>query len=93
MAERLPALAALEGDEQAAAVQACWRSLPPDQLLLVNKLLSGGFRVGVSTGLVTRALARSAALDEALVAHRLMGGLTPSAESFQRLTARGRPWG
>ena len=87
MAERLPALAALEGDEQAAAVQACWRSLPPDQLLLVNKLLSGGFRVGVSTGLVTRALARSAALDEALVAHRLMGGLTPSAESFQRLTA------
>ena len=87
MDERLPALAALQGDEQAEAVQACWRSLPADQLLLVNKLLSGGFRVGVSTGLVTRALARSAELDESLVAHRLMGGFSPSAEAFTALTA------
>jgi DNA ligase-1 len=53
----------------------------------VNKLLSGGFRVGVSTGLVTRALAQSAELDEALVAHRLMGGFTPSAAAFAELTA------
>ena len=87
MEEHLPRLAALQGEAQAEAVQACWRSLPPDQLLLVNKLLSGGFRVGVSTGLVTRALARSAALDEALVAHRLMGGFTPSAAAFAELTA------
>jgi DNA ligase-1 len=87
MGERLPALAALQGEEQTTAVQACWSSLLPDQLLLVNKLLSGGFRVGVSTGLVTRALARSAGLDEALVAHRLMGGFTPSAEAFAALTA------
>ena len=87
MEERLPALAKLQGEEQATAVQACWRGLPGDQLLLVNKLLSGGFRIGVSTGLVTRALARSADLDEALVAHRLMGGFTPGAESFAALTA------
>ena len=86
MGERLPALAALQGEEQTTAVQACWSSLPADQLLLVNKLLSGGFRVGVSTGLVTRAVARSAGLDEALVAHRLMGGFTPSAETFAALT-------
>ena len=87
MDERLPQLAALDGEKQIEAVQACWRSLPPDQLLLVNKLLSGGFRVGVSTGLVTRALAQSAELDEALVAHRLMGGFTPSAAAFAELTA------
>ena len=87
MEEHLPRLAALQGEAQAEAVQACWRSLPAEQLLLVNKLLSGGFRVGVSTGLVTRALARSAALDEALVAHRLMGGFRPSAAAFAELTA------
>jgi len=84
---RLPQLASLEGEEQAEAVQACWRSLPADHLLLLNKLLSGGFRVGVSTGLVTRALAQSADLDEALVAHRLMGGFTPSGAAFAELTA------
>jgi len=68
-------------------VRQCWRSVPREWLLLVNKLLSGGFRVGVSTGLVTRALARSADLDEALVAHRLMGGFEPSAERFRALLA------
>ena len=87
MDAHLPRLAALQGEAQAEAVQTCWRNLPADQLLLVNKLLSGGFRVGVSTGLVTRALARSAGLDEALVAHRLMGGFTPSASAFAELTA------
>ena len=85
MEQRLPQLAALQGEAQAEAVRACWAALDPGQLLLVNKLLSGGFRVGVSTGLVTRALARSAGLEEALLAHRLMGGFTPGAEAFQAL--------
>ena len=85
MEQRLPRLAALQGEEQAAAVGDCWAALPADDLLLVNKLLTGGFRVGVSTGLVTRALARSAELEEALLAHRLMGGFEPSAEAFSTL--------
>ena len=87
MAERLPQLAALESSAQAEAVRNCWATLAAGELLLVNKLLSGGFRVGVSTGLVTRGLARSAGLDEALLAHRLMGGFEPSAAAFQGLIA------
>ncbi|QCH13895.1 ATP-dependent DNA ligase [Synechococcus sp. CB0101] len=87
MGSTLPALASLQGEEQDAAVETCWRELEGDHLLLVNKLLSGGFRVGVSTGLVTRALARSAGLEEALVAHRLMGGFEPSATSYTSLIA------
>ena len=82
-----PQLAALQGEEQAQAVRACWASCPPELLLLVNKLLSGGFRVGVSTGLVTRAVARSAGLEEAVLAHRLMGGFAPSAEAWRTLVA------
>jgi DNA ligase-1 len=87
MEQRLPQLAALQGEAQAQAVRACWASCPPELLLLVNKLLSGGFRVGVSTGLVTRAVARSAALEEAVLAHRLMGGFVPSAEAWNTLVA------
>ncbi len=87
MEERLPKLAALQGEEQATAIVECWASIPEPHLLLLNKLLSGGFRVGVSTGLVTRALANSAELDESLLAHRLMGGFTPSSESFAALLA------
>ncbi|MBU6354463.1 MAG: ATP-dependent DNA ligase, partial [Cyanobacteria bacterium REEB498] len=90
MEQRLPQLAALQGAEQAEAVRACWASCPPEQLLLVNKLLSGGFRVGVSTGLVTRGLARSAGLEEAVLAHRLMGGFEPSAAALEQLLAPGQ---
>ena len=42
MGSTLPVLASLQGEEQAAAVEACWRGLEGDHLLLVNKLLSGG---------------------------------------------------
>ena len=89
MEQRLPQLAALQGQDQAEAVRACWTALPLEHLLLVNKLLSGGFRVGVSTGLVTRAVARSAGLEEAVLAHRLMGGFEPSAAAFSQLQAPG----
>jgi DNA ligase-1 len=89
MEQRLPQLASLEGADQAEAVRACWAALPLEHLLLVNKLLSGGFRVEVSTGLVTRAVARSAGLGEAVLAHRLMGGFEPSAAAFTQLLAPG----
>lgn len=85
MAERLPALAALDGEAQAQAVLQIWASLPPPQVFVFNKLLSGGFRVGVSTGLVTRALAEVGQLEEAELAHRLMGGFEPSAAAFTAL--------
>jgi DNA ligase-1 len=83
----LPAIAALEPAAQARAVLEAWASLPADQGFLFNKLLTGGLRVGVSTGLVTRALARVAGLEEADIAQRLMGGVEPTAEAFRALVA------
>ncbi|MFN5162198.1 MAG: ATP-dependent DNA ligase, partial [Cyanobacteriota bacterium] len=51
MEQILPRLAALEGETQAEAVGALWHQLQADQLLVANKLLTGGFRVGVAQGL------------------------------------------
>ncbi len=75
MAELLPAAAALEGDAQAAAVRRLWRGLEPGALLVANKLLTGGFRLGVAQGLVVRALSQVSGLEASLLTHRLMGGL------------------
>jgi DNA ligase 1 len=50
-----------------------------------NKLITGGFRVGVSQSLVVRALARVGGVDEATVAHRLMGAWEPTPDFFTRL--------
>jgi DNA ligase-1 len=87
MEERLPAAAALDGAEQAEAVRRLWRGLEPAELLVANKLLTGGLRVGVGQGLVLRSLARLSGLEEALLQHRLMGGFRPSAEGYRNLLA------
>ncbi len=87
MGTRLPTLAALEGEAQAEALLATWAGLPEGQAFLFNKLLTGGFRVGVAAGLVTRALAAVSGLEEAELAHRLMGGFEPSPEAMEALLA------
>ena len=85
MERRLPALAALQGAAQAEAVRTCWQGLWGDQLLVVNKVLTGGLRVGVSEGLVIRALARLSGLEEATLKHRCMGKVSPSAAAWEAL--------
>jgi DNA ligase-1 len=87
MEELLPAAAALSDDAQAAAVQDLWQGLTPQQLLVANKLLTGGLRVGVAQGLVVQALSQLSGLEDALIQHRLMGGFAPSAAAFEALLA------
>ena len=55
------------------------------QRFVWNKLITGGFRVGVSQKLVTRALARFGGIDEAVIAHRLMGNWEPNKEYFAQI--------
>ena len=50
-----------------------WSLLDAQGRFLLTKLIGGGFRVGVSKLLVTRALAESAGLDAKRVAQRMMG--------------------
>ncbi|MFM8258203.1 MAG: ATP-dependent DNA ligase [Vulcanococcus sp.] len=87
MEELLPAAATLDDTDQAEAVRCLWRGLNGSELLVANKLLTGGLRVGVGQGLVLRALARLSGLEEALLQHRLMGGFSPSASAYQALLA------
>jgi DNA ligase-1 len=87
MEQLLPAAAALQEAEQAEAVRRLWTGLNPTELLVANKLLTGGLRVGVGQGLVLRALAQLSGLEESLLQHRLMGGFRPSAEAYQALLA------
>ena len=64
-----------------------WREMDHRQRFVWNKLITGGFRVGVSQQLVIRALARVSAADAATIAHRLMGDWQPTPEFFERLLA------
>lgn len=66
-------------------VTAFWRELPTDARFVLNKLLTGAFRVGVSRRLVTRALSETAGIEPARIAHRLMGRWEPTPAFYRRL--------
>lgn len=80
--ERLLPLQAADAAAQRAMVLAWWLGLPRAERFLLNKLLTGEFRVGVSHTLVVRALATAAGLEPTSIAARLMGDWTPSADWF-----------
>jgi DNA ligase-1 len=73
-----------ETDRKAAILDA-WNRMGALERLVFNKLLTGGFRVGISRKLMTRALAQATGRDEAELAHRLMGEWTPDTTSWTTL--------
>ena len=87
MEELLPELALLEPNTQSAALLTIWGTVPDERHFLFNKLLTGGFRIGVARGLVVKAIAKGFALEEALVLERLMAPSEPSRSWFEALTA------
>ncbi len=74
-------------EEQRRAVVSAWNGLPPDQCFIFNKLITGGFRVGVSQALVVRALSDLSGLAPAVLVHRLMGKWSPLDRDFASLIA------
>lgn len=71
--QRVLPLRGMDDAARAAALRSCWAMLDAQQRFVFNKLITGGFRVGVSRLLVTRALAAVAGLDAQRVAQRFMG--------------------
>jgi DNA ligase 1 len=62
-----------------------WRSVPSDEVFLLHKLMGGGFRVGVSSGLVVRGLAVALERDAAFLENRLAGEFKPTVEFWDSL--------
>lgn len=86
--DRVLRLAKLDDAARRETVLTTLGSLESLERMLYLKLITGGFRVGVSRGIVSRALATVAGTDAASMAHRLIGRWEPSAEAFERLVAK-----
>lgn len=91
MTERLLPLRTAEPEVQAIRLRQWWSDLDRDGRFLLNKLITAGLRVGVSKGLVIRALARVAGVDEPLMAQRMIGytarGEVPDIARYRALVA------
>ncbi|MGY9046701.1 ATP-dependent DNA ligase [Puniceibacterium antarcticum] len=81
----LRALSNVPPEERKHQILAAWDQLDATERFLFNKLITGGFRIGVSQKLMTRALAQATGQDEASLAHRLMGGWTPDTTTYHAL--------
>lgn len=82
---RLLPLRSMDESDQREAVIAIWKDTPQTMRLVIMKLITGAFRVGVSKRLLTRALAQRSGVPAEVIAHRLMGAWKPSPEFFHRL--------
>ena len=82
---RILPLRDVDDEEKRVRVITWWSRLDRRELFLLNKLLTGEFRVGVSHTLVVRAVAQIASLPAPVVEHRLMGSWEPSADAWPTL--------
>ncbi|MDT0605879.1 ATP-dependent DNA ligase [Croceitalea rosinachiae] len=72
-------------EEKKAYLFENWSQLDYYERFVFTKLITGGFRIGVSQKLMTRALAKATKLDEDVLAYKLMGNWNPDKISFQDL--------
>ena len=81
----LRALASQDEDAKKAAIVLAWGQLSATERLVFNKLITGGWRMGVSQKLMTRALSQATGIDQPDLTHRLMGNWSPDTISFHAL--------
>jgi DNA ligase-1 len=83
--DRLMPLQKADPAYQREQVIGWWLGLGRAERFILNKLLTGEFRVGVAQTLVIRALAEAVGAEPTIVAARMMGDWAPSAEWFASL--------
>ncbi|MEM1255706.1 MAG: ATP-dependent DNA ligase [Cyanobacteria bacterium P01_H01_bin.21] len=81
----IPQVKTCSDAEQKELIVSWWASLDGFEAFVLNKILTGAFRVGVSTKLVVKALAAEYDIPADVVTHRLMGDFTPTIEFYQQL--------
>ncbi len=72
-------------EEKKEKVLWAWNRLDQTERFVFNKLITGGFRMGVSQQLMVKALAKHTGTRENIVAHKLMGNWSPETDTFQQL--------
>ncbi len=88
MSDRLLPLYQADDAGRKAKVVAWWRELDARQRYVLNKLMTGSLRVGVSRTLAARAVAEVAGVAPAVIEHRLTGPWGPTAEFVAGLLSK-----
>ena len=63
----------------------CWQQMNTEEKFVFNKLITGGFRIGVSQQTIVNALAKTTKVSSSIIAHRISGNWDPFTTSFDEL--------
>lgn len=81
----IQSLEPLDIQQKREQIRWAWDRLDGTERFVFNKLITGGFRMGVSQQLMVKAVARYTGIKENKVAHKLMGQWSPGQHTFQTL--------
>ena len=83
--KELIALRSKTDEEKKAYLYSEWERMNYYERFAFNKLMTGGFRIGISQKLMTRALGQATGIDPDILAYKLMGNWDPDKVSFKSL--------
>lgn len=90
LSEWISELKALENQDEEAKknfILSAWDRLNRTERFVFNKLITGGFRIGVSQNLIIQALAKHLGKDKSQIAHALMGNWDPERTKMETLAS------
>ena len=85
------ALRDMDDTSKKAFLHESWMNMNYYERFIFNKIITGGFRIGVSQKLMTRALSKSTGIDEDILAYKLMGDWTPTTTTYAQLIEEENP--
>jgi DNA ligase-1 len=82
---RIPELSGLPPHEQMNLLQSWWQTHDRDEVFLINKLITGGFRTGVARQLMIKALADAFDQEETFITEQLTGDWPVTADFMESM--------
>ena len=74
-----------DDDVKALFVTEAWAQMNRSEIFVFNKLMTGGFRIGVSQKVMVNAIAKTTDVSPSIIAHRIMGDWNPATISFDEV--------
>jgi DNA ligase-1 len=71
--------------ERRSIIEACWAQMEFEECFMFNKLITGGFRVGISQKMMVNALQKVTGIEASVIAHRISGNWNPATTGFAQL--------
>ncbi len=76
-------------DEKKQVIIKFWETLSTKEIFIMNKIITGSFRMGISSLLTLKALSQATDVSREILSHKVMGDWQPTAFFFKSLKTEG----